>query len=59
MEALEQSGLPVKKYPFRFTPLMLALFFIGLVLCLAGFGLTLWRFLGFLRNDPEQQTGAI
>ena len=39
------------RYPFKFTPLMLVLFLLGLALCVAGFGLTLWRFLNFLKED--------
>ena len=39
------------RYPFKFTPLMLVLFFLGLALCAAGFGLTLWRFLTFIKSD--------
>lgn len=39
------------RYPFKFTSLMLILFLLGLALCFAGFGLTLWRFLNFLKED--------
>ena len=39
-----------KRYPFSFTPLMLALFWAGLLLCLAGFALTVWRFAAFLMD---------
>ncbi len=40
-----------KSFPFKFTPMMLVLFSVGLALCGIGFGLTLWRFLNFLKND--------
>ena len=39
-----------KRYPFSFTPLILALFWTGLTLCLAGFALTVWRFVAFLHE---------
>ena len=39
-----------KKFPFRFTPVMLVFFSLGLMLCAAGFALTLWRFLRFLKE---------
>lgn len=38
----------LKKFPFRFSPLILAVLLVGLALCAAGFGLTTWQFLGFL-----------
>ena len=44
------SALPTKKYPFRFSSLILVVLILGLVLCAAGFGLTTWQFLGFLRD---------
>ncbi len=43
--------LPPKKFPFRFSPLMLALCIIGLVLAAAGFGVTTWQFVNFLKGD--------
>lgn len=50
---------PHKSFPFRFTPVMIILFLLGLALCVAGFGLTLWRFLGFLENDIGSVYGWI
>ena len=46
-----ERHLPVKKFPFRFSPLMLTLCIIGLVLAAAGFGVTTWQFVKFLRLD--------
>ena len=40
-----------KSFPFKFTALMLVLFYLGLALCAFGFGFTLWRFLNFLQED--------
>lgn len=34
---------PAKVYKFKFSPLMLALFGVGLALCAAGIGLNIWR----------------
>lgn len=48
-----------KSFPFRFTPLMLALFGVGLVLCGMGFGFTLWRFLNFIQEDISNIYGWI
>lgn len=47
-----------KKFPFRFTPAMLIFFALGLLLCVAGFGLTLWRFLRFL-GEGAFGSGAV
>lgn len=47
-EAMENKNV---RYPFKFTPLMLVLFLLGLVLCVGGFSLTLWRFLDFVQGD--------
>lgn len=41
----------VKRYPFRFSPLILALLVAGLLLCLAGFGFTTWQFSDFLQGE--------
>lgn len=49
-EAINQGDVAVKRYPFKFSALMIAMFIIGLVLSLAGFALTLWRFLHFLKD---------
>ena len=38
----------VKKYPFKFSPLMAALCALGLTLAAAGIGLTIWQFVEFL-----------
>lgn len=48
-----------KRYPFKFSPLMLACFLLGLALCLAGFGLTVWRFVDFLKTDIRSVYGWI
>lgn len=42
---------PVKKYPFRFTPPMLALCILGLALSAAAIALTSWQFAEFLQGD--------
>ena len=39
---------PVKIYKFRFTPLMITVFTIGILLCAACFALTSWQFVGFI-----------
>lgn len=57
MEAINQGDVAIKRYPFKFTPLMLIAFAVGLILSLACFGLTLWRFLTFLREDPSSVYG--
>ncbi len=41
---------PDKVYPFRFSSAMLAVLILLLALCAAGFGITTWQFLGFLRG---------
>ena len=51
MEKIEQGDVAIKRYPFQFTTLMKVLFFLGLLLAAAGFGLTLWRFMVFLKED--------
>lgn len=48
-----------KCYPFRFSPLIYALFGVGLALCAVGFGLTLWQFLDFLQGDLTSVYGWI
>lgn len=42
---------PDKVFPFRFSPLMLAVFSLLLCLCAAGIGLTTWQFVDFLKGD--------
>lgn len=39
------------KFPFKFSPMMLFVFILLLLLCAGGFGLTLWQFLDFLKGD--------
>ncbi|MGN1077925.1 MAG: hypothetical protein ACI4ST_05375 [Candidatus Gallimonas sp.] len=39
-----------KRYPFKFTPAMIAVFCLGLALCAACFALTTWQFVGFLQS---------
>ena len=53
MENPENDVSGTKKYPFKFTPFMLAVFYVALVLCAAGFGLTTWRFIGFLGDGAD------
>ena len=48
-----------KRYPFRFTPLMLALFWAGLLLSLAGLALTVWRFSAFLMDGVFSALGWV
>ena len=48
-----------KRYPFRFTPLMLALFWAGLMLSLAGLALTVWRFSAFLMDGAFSALGWV
>ena len=60
METLStQTKTPVKRYPFHFSALMIALFLLIIALCAAGFGLTTWRFLDFLQNDADSVYGWI
>ncbi len=51
MEAISQGEVAVKRYPFKFSTIMIVLFIAGLLLSVAGFGITLWRFLDFLKDD--------
>lgn len=56
MQTNPRDGAPettVKKYPFRFSAAMLALFVAALALCAVGFGLTTWRFLRFLGDGAD------
>lgn len=57
MEAINQGDIAVKRYPFKFSTLMIVMFVVGLLLCIAGFGLTLWRFLRFLKDDQTSVYG--
>ena len=48
----EKSSDPtVHTFPFRFSAMMFFVLILLLFLCGAGFGLTLWQFLGFLKGD--------
>lgn len=40
-----------QKFPFKFTPLMIAVFCLLLALCVAGVALTTWQFIGFLKGS--------
>lgn len=46
-----------KRYPFRFSALMLVCFSAGILLSALCFGLTLWRFLDFLKEDIDSVYG--
>lgn len=41
---------PIKTYKFRFSPLMIAVFAVGIALCAACFSLTSWQFIEFVRG---------
>ncbi len=41
----------IKRYPFKFSPLMIVVFALGLALCAASLCLTTWNFIGFLQSD--------
>ncbi len=41
----------VKRYPFRFSPLICFLLVLGVALCLVSFGLTTWYFTDFLKGN--------
>lgn len=47
----EKNELPVKTFKFKFSPLMIAVFSIGIVLCAACFALTTWQFINFLSGE--------
>lgn len=47
----------VKKYPFKFSAAMLILFCAALLLCVAGFALTTWRFANFLAGGADSLYG--
>lgn len=48
-ESMEKSEkMPVKKFAFQFSPLMIAIFCLLLVLCTAGIALTTWQLTDFL-----------
>ncbi len=40
-----------QKFPFKFTPLMIAVFCLLLALCVAGVALTTWQFVDFLKGS--------
>lgn len=41
---------PLKIYKFRFSPLMIAVFALGIALCAVCFSLTSWQFIEFVRG---------
>ncbi|MDE6411568.1 MAG: hypothetical protein K2L02_03410 [Clostridia bacterium] len=41
---------PVKTYKFRFTPMMIAVFSLGIALCAACFAITTWQFSEFVNG---------
>ena len=49
---------PVKIYRFRFSPLMIAVFTLGIALCAACFGLTTWQFVGFVGGTSGDITSV-
>ena len=51
MEKIEQGDVVIKRYPFQFTTVVRLLIILGLILLAAGFGLTLWRFMHFIKDD--------
>ncbi len=50
---MEQKSEQTKRYPFKFSAAMLALFIAALVLCVAGFALTTWRLVAFLSEGGD------
>lgn len=44
--------METKKFPFKFSAMMIGLFVLLLLLCAAAVALTTWQFIGFLRVDP-------
>lgn len=48
-----------KIYPFKFSPLMIGVFSLAILLCAVCFGLSLWRFLNFLQTDISSPYGWI
>ena len=49
---------PIKIYKFRFSPLMIAVFSIGIVLCAACIGLTGWQFAEFVGGARGDMTSV-
>ena len=47
----EHIKIPTKRYPFRFSTTMIAVFIVGLVLCAACFSLATWQFSTFIKGD--------
>lgn len=47
---MKDQTLPVRHFPFRFTPLILALCVGGVLLCAASFGFSTWQFVDFVRT---------
>lgn len=50
---MEQNQNTTKSYPFRFSALMILLFAAALILCAAGFTLTTWRLVFFLKDGGD------
>ena len=48
----------VKTYKFRFTPMMIAVFCVGILLCAACFALTTWQFVEFVSGIRGDITSA-
>lgn len=53
----EQQPTEIKRYRFRFSPLILSVLILGVVLCLAGIGLTTWQLIDFLKEDHSSVYG--
>lgn len=49
---------PIKTYKFRFSPLMITVFALGIALCAACFALTSWQFIEFLGGKRGDMTLA-
>ena len=47
----DEKPAPVKRYPFKFSTLILVLCVLGLLCSAAGIALTTWQFAGFLQGD--------
>ncbi len=49
---------PLKTYKFRFSPMMIAVFSVGIALCAACFALTSWQFIEFISGLRGDITSA-
>ena len=47
----EKTAPADEVFPFKFSPAMLCVFVLALILCAAGIALTTWQLLDFLRGD--------